>query len=122
VPFEITRRAFVLFDGAVDLRPGQEWHSDPIPLMEGDELTLRCRSASRLYAGLFDRATHDRVITAPNGQRRAFPFRFGSDQVFIERSYPISASTDYIAVVRRGVYSREGPAQIRIVRTMGRNG
>jgi hypothetical protein len=118
-PAVLSRQALVLFDQPLYLSPGQEWHSNPFALSAGDDLTITCRSDQRFYAGLFDKTTHDRLIAGPRpgAPQRAFPFRFGTDQVSFDRTRKVTVGTDYIVVVRRGVYSQAGPVQVRITRT-----
>lgn len=110
----------LLYDGPVYLNRGQEWHSNPFMLSAGDDLTLTCRSDFRFYAGVFDKTTHDRLVSPQAGRgRRPFPFRFGTDQVSFDYTRRITVSTEYVVVVRRGIYTPGGPIQIRITRTLG---
>jgi hypothetical protein len=109
------RRAVVLFDDSFDLAPGKEWHSNPFGLTKGDDLSVTATSPQRFYAGFFDKAQYARIRSAGPG---AFPFSFGKDEVMHDVTYRIPATTDYIIVFRRGVFSHSAPIQAKVVRTL----
>jgi hypothetical protein len=114
-PRTVQREAVVLFDESFNLDSGREWHSNPFRLTKGDDLSITATSPRRFYVGLFEKAQYDRMRGAGPG---AFPFPFGKDEVMFDTTHRITATTDFVLVFRRGVFSEGGPVQVKVVRTL----
>jgi hypothetical protein len=116
MPVEVRLRlSRVLFREPISLGSGAEWHSSPVPLRAGDDLKITAQSTVRFYAGLYDEPVYATVRR--RGAQR-FPFRFGTDQTFFQRTYSIRADGAYRVVFRIGGWTRPGTIQAEIERIL----
>jgi len=93
-----------------DLESGEEWHSEPYDLKEGDYVTLSCRGDGRFYAGIFDREEYFDKRGAEGG---AFDFEFGEDRRGFTDRFEVPDDDEYYIVLRVGVFTR-GPVRINV--------
>lgn len=83
------------------LKPGQEWHSKPLDIPDGSEVTLSCHGNGRFYAGIFEREDYFERRGAVGG---AFEFEFGEDRSGFTDSF-VADGDDYYIVLRVGVFT-----------------
>lgn len=109
------RRAELLFDQAIVLGAGEEWHSHLIPLELGDDLKVQCRGDHRFYAGFLHEVTYGALrARSPH----AFPFRFGRDEVTFDRTFPVMAAGGYRVVLRVGGWTPASTISVRLERIL----
>ncbi len=94
----------------VELDSGEEWHSDPYDLREGDKVTLSCRADDKFYAGIFNR---DEYYEARGSEAGAFGFEFGTDKRGYTDRLEVTEDEEYYVVLRVGVFT-SGKVQIRV--------
>ena len=94
----------------VELDSGDEWHSDPLDLREGDLVTLSCRGDGRFYAGIYDRTDYHDLRGSEGG---AFGFEFGTDRRGYTERFEVPEDDEYYVVLRVGVFTT-GPVTINV--------
>lgn len=94
----------------VDLKPGEEWHSEPYDLKDGDQVTLSCGGDGRFYAGIFDREEYFAKRGAGGG---AFDFEFGEDRRGFTDRFVVPDDDEYYIVLRVGVFTGR-PVRINV--------
>lgn len=100
----------------IELRSGQEWHSEPIHFDGGDVVTVQARSKYKFYAGLFPREEYYRKRNPPNPYR----FLWASDRPQFTIRLEISESEYYYLVFRVGVFTLPSPIRIQVLMTKER--
>jgi hypothetical protein len=91
-----------LYNTKVPLLPGREWHSEPIKLRAGDELTVSATAPGRFYAGVFDRRRYHADYGRDAG---AFGFEFGTDHRAFTTRFVSEVTDTFYIVLRVGVFS-----------------
>lgn len=86
----------------VKLDSGEEWHSEPYELREGDIVTLSCRGNDKFYAGLFPREDYYELRGSEGG---AFGFEFGTDRRGYTERVKVPEDEEYYIVLRVGVFT-----------------
>jgi hypothetical protein len=94
----------------VELESGEEWHSDPYDLKEGDLVTLSCRGNDRFYAGIYAREQYYELRGSEGG---AFGFEFGTDKRGYTERFEVPEDDEYYVVLRVGVFT-SGSAEINV--------
>jgi hypothetical protein len=95
---------------SVDVDSGEEWHSDPYDLKEGDQVTLSCRGDGKFYAGIFDREDY---FDKRGSEAGAFGFEFGEDDRGFTDRFEVPNDDEYYIVFRVGVFT-VGPVHIDV--------
>lgn len=85
------------------LRPDQEWHSEPLRLRPGDTVTVSARAVGRFYCGFFQREEYFRLYRAANG---AFAFRAGGDSPGFTGKFTITSRDEHYLVLRVSVFGK----------------
>ncbi len=89
----------------VALGGGQEWTSEPLHFGAGDYICLRCDSAVRFYAGLFE---ENEYAAARSRSPTVFPFVRGTDQTVFEKPVEVRFPSAYRVVLRIGIFAPVG--------------
>jgi hypothetical protein len=79
------------------LDSGEEWHSDPYDLREGDLVTFSCRGSDKFYTGMFAREEYFELRGADGG---AFGFEFGTDKRGFTDRFEVTEDDEYYIVLR----------------------
>jgi hypothetical protein len=103
----------VIFNGAIELGSGQEWHSEPILLEKGTVVIVQARSQSKFYAGLFPREEYFRKRSPPN----PFGFTWGTDKPQYTVRVSVPETDYYYLVFRVGVFTVPSPVKIGVLAT-----
>lgn len=98
----MTRGRSVLAEQDIQLTSGQEWHSKPLELFEGDVVTVSATGNDKFYAGLYSRPAYIRRRGAAAGM---FDFPFGGDRRGFTTKETIAETDDYYVVLRVGVFT-----------------
>lgn len=86
----------------IELRSGEEWHSEAIHLLPRDHFTVTALGNDRFYAGLFRRPYYVQYRGAAGG---AFKFDFGEDRRSWTLDDTLEKDDDYYLVFRVGVFT-----------------
>lgn len=95
---------------SVSLDSGEEWHSEPYDLREGDLVTLSCRGDGKFYAGIFER---EEYFDLRGSEAGAFGFEFGVDRRGFTDRFEVAEDDEYYIVLRVGVFTT-GPVEVRV--------
>jgi len=107
----------VLLERVVDLRPGQEWYSDPFELHPGRTVHIYAVGTIPSYIDAVNTALFDQWNEegkAGPESSRPWPFPFGSDRLTHDRFVPIVIGGPFRLVVRLGVFNTAGRVRVRV--------
>lgn len=106
-----------ILDLPVDLRPGQEWYSEPFELHPGRSVHLHAVGTVRFYTQLVNTARFDELNDSGQAgpeSSRPWPFAFGSDSSTHDESTPVVIGGQFRIVLRLGVFNNAGRVRVRV--------
>jgi hypothetical protein len=107
----------VLLERTVDLRPGEEWYSDPFELHPGRTLHIYGVATVPFYVDAVNTARFDELREtgrAGPGSSNPWPFAFGADRPNHDRFEPVRIGGAFRLVVRLGVFNPAGRIRVRV--------
>jgi len=107
----------VLVEKVIDLKPGQEWYSDPFELHPGRTLHMYAVGTVPVYLAAVDTARFDQLSEerrAGPGSSNPWPFQFGEDRRTHDEVTPIRIGGPFRVVARLGVFNNAGRVRLKI--------
>ena len=101
----------IWLDETIELKSGDEWHSNTLDIKEGSIVTIDLLSSERVYFKISKYKEYE-IKTKDGTQPYEFPF--GSDLKIIDESVKIPSTESYILIMRLSIFNESARVKLKV--------